>query len=82
MKSAEDITIEDIDNLYKKIGANVKRYREYAGLTQLQLSQAMELKSVGLISQAELYINKQHFNVKHLYQIAYILECNIEDFFK
>lgn len=81
MKSIDDIGGLDIDNLYLKIGANVKKYRELKGITQLQLSQALNLKSVGLISQSELYLNKQHFNIKHLYQIAYILETDIKDFF-
>jgi transcriptional regulator with XRE-family HTH domain len=81
LKTADDINEDDITQLYKKIGINVKKYREKKGLTQLQLALRMNLKSVGLISQAELYLKKQHFNIKHLYQIAYILECDISDFF-
>lgn len=79
MKSVEDIPEEAIDDFYKRIGSNVKHLREAKGLTQLQLSQALGFKSVGLVSQAELYLKKQHFNLKHLYQIAYILECDIKD---
>lgn len=81
MKNIEDISDTDIDMLYRRIGLNVKKYRQLRGITQLQLSLAMNLKSPGLISQAELYLKKQHFNIKHLYQLAYILECNITDFF-
>jgi transcriptional regulator with XRE-family HTH domain len=68
--------------MYKKIGANVKRVREKKKMTQLQLSQALNLKSTGLVSQSELYINKQHFNIKHLYKIAYILGCDVKEFLK
>ena len=82
MKSVDDLSDTQIDELYKTIGRNVKKYREMKEMTQLQLSLAMNLKSPGLISQAELYINKQHLNIKHLYQIAYILECDISDFFE
>lgn len=82
MKSIDDITDTDIDNLYLRIGSNVKKYRELRGMTQLQLSLALNLKSPGLISQGELYLQKQHFNVKHLFLLAYILECDITDFFK
>jgi len=82
LRSIDDLGSQEIDDLYKKIGANVKKYRELRGITQLQLSQALNLKSVGLISQSELYINKQHFNIKHLYQIAYILDTDISEFFK
>lgn len=82
MKNIEDISDTDIDMLYRRIGLNVKKYRQLRGITQLQLSLAMNLKSPGLISQAELYLKKQHFNIKHLYQLAYILECDLTDFFK
>lgn len=82
MKTVDDIDDTEIDLLYCRIGANVKKYRELRGLTQLQLSLALNLKSPGLISQSELYLKKQHFNIKHLYQIAYILECDIINFFE
>lgn len=82
MRNIEDISEADIDVLYRRIGANVKKYRELRGLTQLQLALAMNLKSPGLISQGELYLKKQHFNIKHLYQLAHLLECDITDFFK
>ncbi|MDD3595901.1 helix-turn-helix transcriptional regulator [Sulfuricurvum sp.] len=82
MRTLEDLTQEDVDELYRRIGRNVKALREHHGLTQLDLSLAMNLKSPGLISQAELYLNTQHFNIKHLYQISHILECDITDFFK
>ena len=82
MRNIDEISDADVDALYLRIGANVKKYRELRGMTQLQLSLAMNLKSPGLISQGELYLQKQHFNVKHLYQLAHILECDITDFFK
>ncbi len=79
MKTVEDIDENQIDDFYKKIGINVKKMRNKRDITQLQLSQALNHKSVGLVSQSELYLNKQHFNLKHLYQIAYILDCSIDD---
>jgi len=71
---------DELALFYKIIGENVKKQRESKGLTQLELSQRMNLKSSGLISQSELYINKQHFNLKHLYLIGSILECDIKVF--
>jgi transcriptional regulator with XRE-family HTH domain len=71
-----------LEKFYKIIGANVKKKRLERKLTQLQLSELMNFKSVGLVSQAEIYLKKQHFNLKHLYFIASILECDIEDFFE
>ncbi|MEA1880281.1 MAG: helix-turn-helix transcriptional regulator [Campylobacterota bacterium] len=79
MKNSLDIPSEAIDNFYIQIGLNVKKYRTVKGLTQLELAYALGHKSVGLVSQAELYLKKQHFNLEHLYKIAYVLECNIED---
>ncbi len=81
----KDKAMTNLDNdltlFYKIIGANVKKKREEKGLTQLALSEYMNLKSAGLISQSELYIKKQHFNLKHLYLIGSILECDIKEFF-
>ena len=52
------------DSLYKTIGKNVKKYREKANLTQLELSQKMGNKSVSLVSASELCANKKHFNIE------------------
>ena len=54
--------------------------REEKGLSQLQLTHLMGFKSVSLVSQAEICHN-QHFSLKHLFMIASILECDINDFF-
>lgn len=80
-KNIDEISINAIDNFHKTIGANVKRLRESKGYSQLKLAELIGHKSVGLVSQAEIYHNKQHFNLTHLYKIAYVLECNIDDFF-
>ncbi|MCW8895864.1 MAG: helix-turn-helix domain-containing protein [Sulfurimonas sp.] len=79
MRSIEELPLETMNNFHKQIGLNVKKYRNKKGYTQLQLSQALGHKSVGLVSQAELYLKKQHFNLEHLYKIAFILECDISD---
>jgi len=82
LKSIDELKPDTIDNFHKKIGENVKKYRMKKGYSQLQLSYALNYKSVGLISQAELYLNKQHFNLEHLYKIAFVLECDICDLLK
>ncbi len=68
MKNTEELPADAIDNFYKQIGINVKNERIKCGYSQLQLSQALNHKSVGLVSQAELYLKKQHFNLEHLYK--------------
>ena len=80
MKNSEQLIVE-VDIFYRKIGENVKKRREQKKITQLQLSHMLGFKSVGLVSQAELYLNKQHFNLKHLYMLAILLDCEVQDFF-
>ncbi len=78
----ENLDENIVDEFYINIGKNLQRLREQKGLTQLQLTQALGFKSVGLVSQSELYLKKQHFNLKHLYLISLILECSINEFFE
>ena len=73
---------ERLENAHKIIGQNVKLAREKAGLTQLQLALAIGHKSVGLVSCAEIYHKKQHFNIEHLIKIAQVLGVKVESFFK
>ncbi|XOB62447.1 helix-turn-helix domain-containing protein [Campylobacterota bacterium DY0563] len=75
-------TKNEIDEFYIKIGKKVKAKREEKNITQLELSLAMGYKSVSLVSAAELYTNKKHFNLEHLYKISKILDINIEELLK
>lgn len=77
----QKIQDEFIDNAYRIIGLNVKKARELKGLTQLELSLAIGHKSVSVVSCAEIYHKKQHFNIEHLLKIAQVLEVNIQNFF-
>ena len=70
------------DELYILIGRNVARLRKEAKLTQLELSLEMNNKSPSLLSSAELYANKRHFNIAQLHKISKILNVNISAFFK
>ena len=65
---------DEISLMYKRIGENVKKYRELKGMSQLQLSNAMGYSSVSLVSAAELCSDGKHFNLEHLYKIARILD--------
>ena len=82
MQELEHIPENFIDEQYKHIGKNVKKIREEKGMSQLKLSQAIGHKSVSIVSCAEIYLNKQHFNIEHLLKIAYVLEVDVCDFFK
>lgn len=71
-----------IEKAHILIGANVKRLREAKGLTQLELSLTIGHKSVSVISCAEIYHKKQHFNITHLLQISRVLGVEMSEFFK
>lgn len=77
-----EVSALEIDNMYRNIGANVMRIRKEKGMSQLDLALAMGLKSVGLISVAELYHNRKHFNLEHLYKISAALDVPIAQFFE
>ena len=70
-----------VENAHKIIGQNVKKAREKAGLTQLQLALAIGHKSVSLVSCAEIYHKKQHFNIEHLLKIAAVLDIEMGELF-
>jgi len=76
------ITDEKMEEIYKKIGANVKRVRKEKSISQLELSLAIGHKAVGTVSMAELCLNNKHFNIKHLIKIADVLEVDVCEFFK
>jgi transcriptional regulator with XRE-family HTH domain len=67
--------------LYLLIGHNVKRLRAAKGVSQLALSLEMGLKSVSLVSKAEIYLDRKHFNLEHLATIANVLHIDIREFF-
>ena len=61
------------DKIHLQIGKNVKKLRMKHGLTQMELAQELGFKSVSIISQGEIYKDKQHFNIIHLAKIACVL---------
>lgn len=73
---------EEIADFYRLIGHNVKRLRKNNRVSQLELGLAIGHTGVGLVSVAEIYHNKRHFNLEHLYKIAAVLECDICEFFR
>lgn len=81
MQSLVDFPEDIVDKTYIEIGQNVKRIRMQKGFSQLQLAQSIGHKSLSIVSLAEIYHNKQHFNIEHLVKIAYILDVDICDFF-
>ncbi|MDK2040780.1 helix-turn-helix transcriptional regulator [Aliarcobacter butzleri] len=81
MKNTE-FTKDEINEVYKTIGKNVKKIREEKGISQLQLAMAIGHKAVGVISNCELCLQNKHFNIEQLVKIADVLDVNIKDFFE
>lgn len=75
----DDMTTEEF---YRLIGQNVAKYRKEKGLSQLDLSLSMGYKSVSVVSGAEIYYNKIHFNLEHIFKISQILDIEFCEFFK
>jgi len=73
---------DNMQKIYKQIGANVKRVRTEKKVSQLALSLAIGHKAVGTISMAELTLNNKHFNLEHLFKIAEVLEVDVCEFLK
>jgi len=82
LKYFDETNVEFMQNIYKKIGLNVKRIRKEKKITQLELSHAIGHKSVSVISCAEICHKSYHFNIEHLSKIAYVLDVDICEFFK
>jgi hypothetical protein len=76
------ISKEKMEEIYKKIGSNVKEIRQSKQVSQLALSIAIGHKAVGTVSMAEICTNNKHFNIEHLIKISEVLEVDVCDFFK
>lgn len=74
-----DIYSEEILN---RVSANVKKYRELKGYSQMQLALEIGMSSGAYLGRAELRKDNHHFNIKHLAKIAMVLDVSITAFFK
>lgn len=67
--------------LYKGIGSNIKYYREQAGLTQIQLSERLQI-SISYLSKIEASGCTKSLSISVLNHIANTLDVDITEFFK
>lgn len=67
--------------LYHVIGANIKRYRENAQLTQVQLAEQSQI-SISYLSKIEASGCNKSLSISVLNQIANVLNVDITEFFK
>jgi len=64
------------------VSANVKKYREQKGLTQMHLALEIGMSGGAYLGRAEIRKDNHHFNIKHLAMISKILDVAIEKFFE
>ena len=72
---------ENDTDLYRVIGANIKRYREQAKLTQVQLTERADI-SISYLSKIEAAGCDKSLSISVLNQIANVLDIEISEFFK
>jgi ribosome-binding protein aMBF1 (putative translation factor) len=70
---------KSLDEIERFVIGRVKEIREKKGMSQVSLSLALG-KSTTFISDIEAPSKKAKYNVKHLNEIAKILECSPKDF--
>lgn len=78
-----DLKLENYgENILNIVSANVKKYREQKGLTQMQLALEIGLSGGAYLGRAEIRKNNHHFNIKQLAKISKILDVDIKKFFE
>lgn len=68
-------------DLYRIIGLNIKHYREYSNLTQVQLAEKAKI-SISYLSKIEAFGCNKSLSISVLNQIANALNIEIIEFFK
>lgn len=78
-----EFTEEEFFEFHQKVAANVKKYRQSKGITQLDLAIEMGMKNSSFISNVENQkLTIPHYSIEHLYKISVILDIEISEFLK
>ena len=59
----------------------MRKFRESAGISQLDLALEIGIKSAAFYSNCENLRYGKHFNLEHIYKISKALNINIKEFF-
>lgn len=70
---------EEVQEFYKQISENVKKYRTEEGITQLDLALEIGIKSVAFYSNCENNRYDKHFNLEHLYKLSKVFDIEVQD---
>lgn len=71
----------EILQFHKKLADNVRKARESAGISQLDLALEIGIKSAAFYSNCENLRYGKHFNLEHIYKIAKALKIDIKELF-
>ena len=77
----EDLEVYS-EQVLDTVSANIKKYRELKGFTQMQLALEIGMSGGAYLGRAELRKKNHHFNIRHIAKISKVLEIKIEDLFE
>ena len=71
--------IEDSEEFYKMVSANVKKIRKKHNYTQLDFSAHIGFNSISFYCDCENNKNGKHFNLLHIVRIAKFFDMDINE---
>lgn len=72
---------EEIEEFYKIVSKNVKKYRMEKKISQLELALIIGQRGGAFYNYAENNTHGKHFNMEHIYKISKALEVDFIKFF-
>ena len=76
----DELLEQEAEAFLDTISKNVERIREAKGMTKLYVSRELGFMAPDHYSRMELRANGKHFNLKHLYKLAKILDVELNEF--
>jgi transcriptional regulator with XRE-family HTH domain len=78
----DNLSKDDVQKFYLRIGKNVAKFRKEKGLSQLELSLMLGYKSSSQVAGSEICYKNYHFNIEQLLKLSIIFKVDICEFFK
>lgn len=76
----DELLEQEAETFLDTVSRNVERVREAKGMTKLDVSRELGFMAPDHYSRMELRANGKHFNLKHLYKLAKILDVDLNEF--
>ena len=78
----EELLEQESEIFLDKVSKNIEVLREAKKITKLDMSRSLGFMYPDHYSRMELRSNGKHFNLKHIYKIAQILDVPISEIIK